>query len=217
MTFPREAEDSIRRRILKICQDHARTVVELNRKLVLMFESVVDGRPNEVKKYHDELFKLIEESDEIKKTLLAEVATVGALLINREDFLRLIFKLSEMADSIEGVAFRLLHRSCEGEQKKFLAGASKISSLVLEETSKMRETMLSLSFNPEKALEMALVVEKIERDVDLNYRNLTEEILNSKMEVHSLLVMKDIIEKLETIADLNVDTIDLIRLLAISG
>jgi uncharacterized protein Yka (UPF0111/DUF47 family) len=77
--------------------------------------------------------------------------------------------------------------------------------------------MLSLSFNPEKALEMAVVVEKIERDVDSNYRNLTEEILNSKMEVHSLLVMKDIIERLETIADLNVDTIDLIRLLAISG
>jgi predicted phosphate transport protein (TIGR00153 family) len=217
MTFPREAEDSIRRRILKICQDHARIVVELNRKLVLMFESVVDGRRNEVKKNHDELFKLTEEFDEIKKMLLAEVATVGALLINREDFLRLIFKLSEMADSIEGVAFRLLNCPCEGEQKKSLAGASKISSLVLEETSKMRETMLSLSFNPEKAMEMALAVEKIERDVDSNYRNLTEEILNSKMEVHSLLVMKDIIERLETIADLNVDTIDLIRLLAISG
>ncbi len=64
---------------------------------------------------------------------------------------------------------------------------------------------------------MALVVEKIEKDVDSNYRELIGEVLNSEMPVQLLLILKDIIERLESIADLTVDAIDLIRLLAISG
>lgn len=219
MAFPQEVEETIRRNILKISQEHARNVVEISRKLVLMFESIINKENASTKNHYEELFKLIEQFDNDKKRFLEEVATSGALLVSREDFLRLNFKLNEIADNMEGLAFRLLSIDNKDWEvgTKFLEGASQISSLILEEVTKMRETLLSLSFNPSRALEMALSVEKIEKDVDSNYRTLIFELFKSEMPVQLLLVFRDIIEHLETIADLTLDAIDLIRLLAISG
>jgi predicted phosphate transport protein (TIGR00153 family) len=219
MAFPQEAEETIRRNILKISQEHARNVVEITRRLVLMFESIINEENTTTKNHYEELFKLIEQFDNDKKRFLEEVATSGALLVSREDFLRLNFKLNEIADNMEGLAFRLLSIDSKDWKvgKKFLEGSSKISSLLLEEVTKMRETLLSLSFNPSRALEMALGVEKLEKDVDSDYRALISELFKSKMPVNILLAFRDIIEHLETIADLTLDAIDLIRLLAISG
>lgn len=219
MAFPQEAEENIRRNILKISQEHARNVVEITRRLVLMFESIINEENATTKNHYEELFKLIDQFDSDKKRFLEEVATSGALLVSREDFLRLNFKLNEIADNMEGLAFRLLSIDSKDWKVgiKFLEGSSKISSLLLEEVTKMRETLLSLSFNPSRALEMALSVEKIEEDVDSNYRALISELFKSKLPVNILLVFRDIIEHLETIADLTLDAIDLIRLLAISG
>jgi predicted phosphate transport protein (TIGR00153 family) len=219
MAFPQEVEETIRRNILKISQEHARNVVGISRLLVLMFESIINKENASTKNHYEELFKLIEQFDNDKKRFLEEVATSGALLVSREDFLRLNFKLNEIADNMEGLAFRLLSIDNKDWEigTKFLEGASQISSLLLEEVTKMRETLLSLSFNPSRALEMALSVEKIEKDVDSNYRALIFELFKSEMPVQLLLVFRDIIEHLETIADLTLDAIDLIRLLAISG
>lgn len=219
MAFPQEAEETIRRNVLKISQEHAKNVVEMSRILALMFESLINNDSGGTKEHYNELFKLIEQFDNDNKRFLEEVATSGALLISREDFLRLNFKLNDIADNMEGLAFRLLNINDKELKigKRFLVDASKISSLLLEEISKMRETMRSLSFNPVMALEMALAVEKIEKDVDSNYRNLIAEVMKSDLPVNLLLVLRDIIEHLETIADQTLDAIDLIRLLAISG
>lgn len=219
MAFPQEVEETIRRNILKISQEHARNVVEISRKLVLIFESLINKERASTKNHYEELFKLLEQFDNDKKRFLEEVATSGALLVNREDFLRLNFKLNEIADNMEGLAFRLMNVNSKDWEvgTKFLEGASQISSLLLEEITKMRETLLSLSFNPSRALEMALSVEKIEKNVDSNYRTLISELFKSEMSVQFLLLFRDIIEHLETIADLTLDAIDLIRLLAISS
>ena len=219
MSFPQEAEETIRRNILKISQEHARNLVEITRRLVLMFESIINSESKSTKDYYEQLSNLIMQFDSDKKKFLEEVATSGALLVSREDFLRLNFKINEIADNMEGLAFRLISFDSKDWKvgKKFLVEASKISSLLLEEVTKMRETLLSLSFNPSRALEMALSVEKIEEEVDSNYRVLISELFKSNMPVQFLLVTRDIIEHLETIADLTLDAIDLIRLLAISG
>jgi uncharacterized protein Yka (UPF0111/DUF47 family) len=219
MAFPQDAEETIRREILTICQENARNVVEISRKLALIFESKINGKDSNAEKDYNELLKLMEQFEENKKKFLRDVATAGSLLVNREAFLMLIFKLNEITDGMEGVAFRLLNYDENRWKagKKYLIETSKISSSILEEVSKMRETLLSLSFNPSRALEMAGVVEKIEKDVDAKYRKLIGEVLDSKMPVQALLILKDIIERLERIADLTVDAIDLIRLLAISS
>lgn len=219
MTFPLENEAAIRRRMYEICQNHARNLVEITRELTLMIDGVKEGKHKSAREHYQAMLKLLDESGKSKTNLLGEVASVGSLLISREDFMRLIFGVEEIADYAEGVGFRLvgiLDRKWKFD-KKYIARISDLASLVLEEITRLRETILSLSFSPSKAMELTRTVEEVERKIDSNYRTLDIEILDAKMPMQSVLILRDIIQHLERIADLAVDVGDLVRVLAISG
>ena len=98
---------------------------------------------------------------------------------------------------------------------KYMKGISLLSSLILDESTKMRETLMSLTFNPTKALEMASVVEDIERKIDNVQRELEIDIITTKLN-SSTLLLKDIIERLENTADIIISVLDQIRVLAVS-
>jgi uncharacterized protein Yka (UPF0111/DUF47 family) len=193
-------------------------MLEISRELALMFDSLLKKNVKEFKEHNENMHKLINDSNKLKTVLLEEIASVGSLLINREDFLHLIFTVDEIADYAEAVIFRLngLIDKKWKIDKKYLKKISELMELILEEMGKMRETMISLSFNPSKAIELSKSVEEVERKIDSDYRNLDIEILDGKMSIQSKLILRDIIQHLEKIADIGVDVIDLIKVLAVS-
>jgi len=212
-----ENEATVKRRILSLCQDNSRNQVEIIRKLALMIDSITDKKTNEMKDHYKEMLNMIDESAKSKLNILDQIASLGPFLMNREDFLRLTFRLSEITDNIESVAFRLISSKEKKIQidMKYMKGISLLSSLILDESTKMRETLMSLTFNPAKALEMASVVEDIERKIDNVQRKLEIDILTTKLN-SSTLLLKDIIEKLEKTADIIISVLDQIRVLAVS-
>lgn len=219
MTFPVETEATIRRRILDICREQTRNVVEITRELVLMTDSVTEGKGRDAKDHYGNMLKIIDEFDNTKKKLLEEVASMGTLLTSREDFIRLIFRISEIADYAQGIGFRLsavIERSWKMD-KKYMKRLSDLIALVLEEMSKIRETIMSLGFNPTKAMELSRGVEDTEKKVDTAYRSLDLEILDEKMPLRSILLVRDIGAHMENMADLGVDVVDLIRVIALTA
>jgi uncharacterized protein Yka (UPF0111/DUF47 family) len=212
-----ENEATAKRRILGLCQDNSRNQVEIIRKLALMIDSITDKKTNEIKDNYKEMLNMIDESAKSKLNILDQIASLGPFLMNREDFLRLTFRLSEITDNIESVAFRLISSKEKKIQidTKYMKGISLLSSLILDESTKMRETLMSLTFNPTKALEMASVVEDIERKIDNVQRELEIDILTTKLS-SSTLLLKDIIERLEKTADIIISVLDQIRVLAVS-
>ena len=212
-----ENEATAKRRILGLCQDNSRNQVEIIRKLALMIDSITDKKTDEIKDHYKEMLNMIDESAKSKLNILDQIASLGPFLMNREDFLRLTFRLSEITDNIESVAFRLISSKEKKIQidMKYMKGISLLSSLILDESTKMRETLMSLTFNPTKALEMASVVEDIERKIDNVQRELEIEIVTTKLN-SSTLLLKDIIERLENTADIIISVLDQIRVLAVS-
>jgi uncharacterized protein Yka (UPF0111/DUF47 family) len=219
MTFPIETEATIKRRILEVCQSQARTIVDIVRELALMVDSVAERKGKTTKTHYEGMLKLIAENDKLKATLLGEVASVGSLLISREDFLRLMFRMGAMADYAEALGFRLMgvtDRDWKLE-KKHIQKLSEILSLVLSEVSRMKETLHSLSFDPDKAVELARSVEELERKIDTDSRNLDFDILSGKLPLQEVFLLRDLAERAERIADLGVEVVDLIRVLALTG
>jgi len=219
MTFPVETEATIRRRILDTCREQTRNVVEITRELALMTDSVTESKAREAKDHYANMLRIIEEFETTKRRLLEEVASFGTLLSSREDFIRLIFRISEVADYAQGIGFRLsavIDRSWKME-KKYMKRLSDLIALVLEEMSKIRETMMSLGFNPAKAMELSRGVEETERKVDTAYRSLDLEILDEKMPLRSILLVRDLGAHMENMADLGVDVVDLIRVIALTA
>jgi uncharacterized protein Yka (UPF0111/DUF47 family) len=89
--------------------------------------------------------------------------------------------------------------------------------LVLKEVSKLRETIHSLSFDPDKAMETAKSVEELERQIDIESRKLDLELLTSKLPLPTMLFLRAVVERAERIADLGVDVVDHIRVLALTS
>ena len=219
MTFPIENQPTIKRRILDVCQNQARTIVDIVRELVLMVDSVAERKPRATKTHYEGMLKLIADNDKLRTTLLEEVASAGSLLTSREEFLRLMFCMTTIADYAEALGFRLMGATDRNWKMdaKFMASLSEILSLVLSEVTRMKETLHSLAFDPDKAVELSKSVEDLERKIDINSRNLDFEILSSKLPLQEILLLRDIVGRAEEIADLGVDVVDLIRVIALTG
>jgi uncharacterized protein Yka (UPF0111/DUF47 family) len=219
MTFPVETEANIRRRILDICREQTRNVVDITRELALMTDNVSDGKAKDAKEHYQNMAKLLVDFEGTKKKLLEEVASFGTLLSNREDFIRLIFKIGEVADYAQGIGFRLsavIDRNWKLD-RKYTKRLAELNALVLEEMSKIRETVMSLGFNPAKAMELSRGVEETERKVDMAYRSLDLEVLDEKIPLRTLLLVRDLSAHMENMADLGVDVVDLIRVIALTA
>ena len=218
MTFPIQTEATIKRRILEVCQGQARTIVDIVRELVLMVDSVAERKPKATKTHYEAMLKLIADNDKLRTTLLEEVASVGSLLVSREDFLRLMFRMTTIADYSEALAFRLMGATERNWKldKKYIQGLSEVLSLVLSEVTRMKETLHSLGFDPDKAVELARSVEELERKIDVDSRNLDFEILSGKLSLPEVFLLRDIVERAERIADLGVEVVDLIRVIALT-
>ena len=219
MTFPIETETNIRRRMLDLCQTHARNVVEITRQLVVLLDNLAERKPKLAKDNYQSILKTLEENEKNKTTFLSEVASVGSLLISREDFLRLLFRLGEVAEYCEAMAFRLMgivDLKWKLDTKR-LQSVSHLMSSVLKEISKVRETLHSLSFDAEKAIETARAVEELERQIDAESRKLDMDLISSRMSIQDLLFFRDLVERAEKIADIGVDVVDHIRVLALTA
>jgi uncharacterized protein Yka (UPF0111/DUF47 family) len=218
MTFPIQTEATIKRRILEVCQGQARTIVDIVRELALMVDSVAERKPKTTKMHYEAMLKLIGDNDKMRTTLLEEVASVGSLLVSREDFLRLMFRMTTIADYAEALGFRLMgatERNWKLE-KKYIQALSGVLSLVLSEVTRMKETLHSLGFDPDKAVELAKSVEDLERKIDVDSRNLDFEILSGKLSLQEVFLLRDMAERAERIADLGVEVVDIIRVIALT-
>jgi uncharacterized protein Yka (UPF0111/DUF47 family) len=218
MTFPMETEANIKRRMLDLCQTHARNVVEVTRQLALLVDNVAEGKTKHAKENYENMVTAIRENEKNKGAFLGEVASVGSLLISREDFLRLLFRLGEIADYCEAMGVRLISATelkWKLDSRK-LQGLSELMSLVLKEISKVRETLHSLSFDADKAMETAKLVEELERQIDVASRRLDLDLLNSRIPVPTMLFLRDIVGRAERIADIGLDVVDHIRVLALT-
>ena len=215
MVFPTETEATVRRRILQICQEYARLIVDIVRELFQIIDEASMNEMDKARIHNGSLYSLLEESRGVKLKLFDEITSVGTLLINREAFLRLIFELERITDNAEATAYRLMY-IIDGKIK---AGRGYLKDLAnfSDETARVRDIIMALMFNPEKALELSGIVENHEKEIDVAHRELDLKLLTSERNVSALLLLRDIVERIETISDIGVDVVELVRMLAIYG
>jgi hypothetical protein len=164
---------------------------------------------SEIRKGEDEVIAA-------RRMVSQELAEIGAILISREDFLRFTNLSSEIADFSEGIAYYLIeilehNWKVPGDIKKDLL---ELSEAVFESVLKLRETMMVLNYGSSKTLEKAKDVEIAERTVDDLYRALSIKVLNSKLDLPVLLLMRDVLQLLENSADKAEDAADTARILS---
>lgn len=218
MVFPMEAEPRAKRRALNLCQDHLRRVVEVARKTAQIIDAFVANDINSVMRLHDEIQKLSDEVASSKRAIAQEIIEIGAILFNREDFLRFTYVTSEIAELYKGISFRIvamIERKWDipSDIKK---GISELSSAVFNAMMKLRDTVLALNYGSPQISEKTKDVEIAEREVDNLYRKLEILLLERGIETSRMLLARDVIQLLEDTADKIEDASDATRILALA-
>jgi uncharacterized protein Yka (UPF0111/DUF47 family) len=200
-----------------MCQDHARLVVEIYRRVLVMIDNLVKHEHGGMQDRIKEVQKIRMEAIEIKRGIMKELHASGNLLFNREDLYRLITKQSEVVDHAESVGVRLEAIGERGWKipSQVGVGLADMSDAAFDALVKLRESLISLGFNSERSVALTGELDELERKVDVLYRRLDISIITSKGELPLILTLRDVSMKLEEMIDAAVEEADLIRILAL--
>jgi uncharacterized protein Yka (UPF0111/DUF47 family) len=216
MVFPIESEDRTMRKLLMLCQDNIRLVVESFRKALILFDSLSQGgsAPPAVL---DDLHRIMEEAAGIRGTLIGELNDIGGILVTRDDFFRLIGLFGDMMDVTESLCFLLVEMENRNikVQKKDAEGVSKMADLAFDSLLKLKDGVMSLGFDSERAITYAGAVDGLERSLDALYAKVDLDIISSHSDLPTILTLREIASKLENLVDKAQGASDLVRIITL--
>jgi len=190
------------------------TVIELEKSI----NAASEGNKEEARASFEKLSLIEHEIDELRRTIFEELTRGSLPPKDREDIMHLVKRLDEMADHVKDASravVLLLDAKVVKEMWKQFAETAK--DLVACATT-LRNAIEKLGTDPPKAMELAKKIDEIEGRVDEKYLKSKALLLkySDKMDAATILLLKDLIEEMEHVADTCDDTADYVRILTVT-
>jgi len=212
-----ELEVQAKRKAIAVLQDEINRILNASRSLSSLPELMMKKNKSEIKETLEQIVNIEEEVESLRRKITRDVADVGGLIINRENLLNTAYTMDEIAGYITGIAFKLSNiKSVTLKKDSLDKDITALIGLVVDQIHKLNEIIRSLNTNSANSIELAQDTQKIEREIDTKYRQLTIKILDEITDTKELLLMKDVIEGIEEMADKCQEVSDSFILLALS-
>jgi len=212
-----ELEVQAKRKAIAVLQDEINRILNAARELSSLPELLVKKNKTDVKAKLEQISSLEDEVENLRRKITRDVADVGGLIMNRENILNTAYTMDEIAGYITGIAFKLSNIKVKTlTTGDFQAELTELIELVVDQVYKLNEIIRSLNTDSTKSVEFAQETQKIEREIDIKYRNMSIKALDTISNTKELLLMKDIIEGIEEMADKCQEVSDSFILLALS-
>jgi predicted phosphate transport protein (TIGR00153 family) len=196
--------------------DYVVRVVEESRKVI---DELVTGNAELVATYWNSVFELERGADEVKRRILAELASEAFHPIDREEIVRLVLTTDDVAAYSKAWSRRavlyLQERVPEGIGRALREMAAKVE----EAARYIRRAVEHLPKDPRSVLEIANAIEGLEEAVDDIRHDVFREILRycERGSVPRCLLLKEIMDSIENAADRCEDVADVLRGIALLG
>jgi hypothetical protein len=212
-----ELEVQAKRKAIAVLQDEINRILNAGRVLSALPRMLVNKDTAGVKDALDQISSIEEEVENLRRKITRDVSDVGGLIINRENLLNTSYTMDEIAGYITGISFKLSNLKIKTLKTKNLdKELTELIELVVDEIYKLNEIIRSLNTDSAKSIELAQETQKIERNIDIKYRKMTIIALNEITITKELLLIKDVIEGIEEMADKCQEVSDSFILLALS-
>jgi predicted phosphate transport protein (TIGR00153 family) len=212
-----ELEVQAKRKAIAVLQDEINRILNAARELSSLPELLVKKNKTDVKEKLAQISSLEDEVENLRRKITRDVSDVGGLIMNRENILNTAYTMDEIAGYITGIAFKLSNIKVKTlTTGNFQTELTELIELVVEQVYKLNEIIRSLNTDSTKSVEFAQETQKIEREIDIKYRNMSIKALDTISNTKELLLMKDIIEGIEEMADKCQEVSDSFILLALS-
>jgi len=212
-----ELEVQAKRKALAILQDEINRILNAGRVLSTLPNMLVNKDKTGIKGALEQISSIEEEVENLRRKITRDVADVGGLILNRENILNTAYTMDEISGYITGISFKLSNIKVSTIKTSHLEkDLTDLIELVVDEIYKLNEVIRSLNVDSSKSIELAQETQKIERDIDTKYRIMEIKALNEIHDTKELLLMKDVIELTEEMADKCQEVSDSFILLALS-
>ena len=190
------------------------TVIELGKAI----DAALKCKKEDALKSFDKLSTAEHEIDELRRTVFEELTRGSLQSKDREDIMHLVKRLDEMADHVKDASravVLLLDAKVPTEMWEHFALTAK--DLVVCATT-LRKAIENLGVDPVKAMSLAKQIDEIEGKVDEKYLHSKKLLLKHARETDpaTILLLKDLIEEMEHVADACDDTADYVRILTVA-
>ena len=212
-----ELEVQAKRKAIAVLQDEINRILNASRVLSTLPKMMVQKDKAGTKSALDQISSIEEEVENLRRKITRDVTDVGGLILNRENILNTSYTMDEIGGYITGIAFKLSNIKVSTLKTANLEkDLTELIELVVDEIYKLNEIIRSLNVDSSKSIELAQETQKIERDIDTKYRLMSIAALNEIDDTKELLLMKDVIEAIEEMADKCQEVSDSFILLALS-
>ena len=212
-----ELEVQAKRKALAVLQDEINRILNAGRVLSELPNMLVKKDKPGIKTALEQISSIEDEVENLRRKITRDVADVGGLILNRDNILNTAYTMDEISGYITGISFKLSNIKVSTIKTSNLdKDLTELIELVVDEIYKLNEIIRSLNVDSAKAIELAQETQKIERDIDTKYRIMEIKALNEINDTKELLLMKDVIELIEEMADKCQEVSDSFILLALS-
>ena len=202
--------------ITQMLDEHFRAALSASKMVANAVTDWLAGKGSITKEDLEKVTSLEEKSDDLKRTILNELAKAHTLM-QREDLLRLVHYNDKLIDGAEWCLYDLSaiidHWTPEGELKKKIG---KLSKLVIEEVTQQREAVRFLSINMEESMKRADAICALEKKIDVLQREILSLLYPAEIPLAILLRFRDFINMMEDIANFGEDAAITIRTLSLT-
>jgi len=212
-----ELEVQAKRKALAVLQDEINRILNAGRVLASLPKMLVNKDKPGIKIALEQISSIEDEVENLRRKITRDVADVGGLILNRDNILNTAYTMDEISGYISGISFKLSNIKISTLKTSNLdIQLQELIELVVDEIYKLNEIIRSLNVDASKSIELAQETQKIERDIDTKYRIMSITALNEISNTKELLLMKDVIEAIEEMADKCQEVSDSFILLALS-
>jgi len=187
------------------------TVTELKNIMVAFSE----GKNSEVEEHIENLFENEAEIDDIRRTILNELTKQKLPSKYRQNVIHIIKCLDVLADHVKDSARNIKVLLNTKIPKEILDVNVRIVDALVQAAVFLSTAIEMIGVNPPQSLEFSKKVDVQEHIVDEEYLKVKALFLKytDELDMAKLLVLKDLLECLEQLADTCADTADYIRVL----
>jgi len=201
--------------VLRACQEYVKRLVDMSRLLL----DIIDCFKRWDKDGAEQLFVRMRELDDIlhedRIRIIESISESMPILPSRDDIVRFLYQISEIADFYEGAVFRMIQLMKERKlPDNIRESISRLADAVSRIVEKLHEVTQALTMNPNAARSLISEVESLEKQIDTLYRETEIRILDEKnLKLRAVFLARDIASFLEDAADKALDAADTVRIL----
>ena len=190
------------------------TVIELEKAI----DAASKGHKEKAIASFEKLSLVEHEIDELRRTVFEELTRGSLHSKDREDIMHLVKRLDEMADHVKDASRAVILLLDAKVVKEMWTQSAKTAKDLVACATTLRYAIEKLGTDLSGAMKLAKQIDVIEGRVDEKYLKSKALLLkhSNKMDAATILLLKDLIEEMEHVADACDDTADYVRILTVT-